>query len=260
MLDVASFPEERQRLIRERLNVQGRVSAADLAAEFGVSDHTVRRDLGELAEAGLCKRVYGGAVALAAEASDIQQRYGENRERKDQLAAAAVALLQAGQCIFIDAGSTNMAIARALPTELPLIVVTSSPEIAVALMEKPNKEVILLGGRLQPKIGSVLGAAAVQQIERMLFDQCFLGACAIDAEAGLTVFDFEDAELKRALLRQSNSITVAVTNEKIASVARYHIARCSDVTALIVEHNTAPAPLALIAEKGMQIIQAPAAE
>jgi len=98
-----AFPGERQRLITERLAVQGRVIAADLAAEFNVSEHSIRRDLGALASAGLCKRVYGGAISLASD-GPLTARIEHEPNRKRALGVAAAGLMGAGQHVFIDGG------------------------------------------------------------------------------------------------------------------------------------------------------------
>jgi DeoR/GlpR family transcriptional regulator of sugar metabolism len=129
---------QRQSLIQDRLRQSGRVLAVDLAQEFNVSEDTIRRDLRELAAAGLCERVYGGALPVAPGGTTLSQRAGEAPGRKAALAAAAVPLLTPGMTVFFDASSTNLAIARALPAGLELTAVTNTPLIAAVLMEKPG--------------------------------------------------------------------------------------------------------------------------
>jgi DeoR/GlpR family transcriptional regulator of sugar metabolism len=231
------FPGERQQLIRERLARYGRVIAADLASEFNVSEHSVRRDLSALAAAGLCKRVYGGAILMREAEGPIEARVLQDTSRKDRLGQAAAALLTAGQHVFIDAGSTNLAIAAAIKPELQLTVTTNSPLIAVQLMKLQSAEVILLGGRLNPVTGGVTGLRAVQELRQFNFDLCFLGACAIDPANGMTAFGLDDADFKRAVVAASGQVVAAVTNEKLSSVAHYQVAECEEVAALIVEHD-----------------------
>ncbi|WP_268801175.1 DeoR/GlpR family DNA-binding transcription regulator [Pseudomonas huanghezhanensis] len=230
-----AFPGERQQLISDRLALHGRVIAADLASEFGVSEHSIRRDLGALATAGLCKRVYGGAIVLPAAEGPMAVRVRQDTARKNSLGQAAASLLSAGQHLFIDAGSTNMAIACAINPELQLTITTNSPLIAVELMKLPCAEVIVLGGQVSPLAGGVIGLCAVQQLQRFNFDLCFLGACAIDPDHGVTAFGLEDAAFKRAVVEASGQVVVAVTNEKLSSVAHYQVASCEEVTALVVE-------------------------
>ncbi|MCP1455859.1 MULTISPECIES: DeoR/GlpR family DNA-binding transcription regulator [Pseudomonas] len=232
-----AFPGERQQLISQRLARYGRVIAADLASEFNVSEHSIRRDLGALAAAGVCKRVYGGAILLPAPEGPMEARVRKDPARKGSLGQAAAALLRAGQHVFIDAGSTNLAVACAIDPQLQLTLTTNSPLIAVQLMKLPRAEVILLGGRLSPNAGGVIGLTAVQQLRQFSFDVCLLGACAIDPDNGVTAFGLDDAEFKRAVVAASGQVIAAVTNEKLSSVAHYQVASCEEVTALVVEHD-----------------------
>lgn len=140
-----TFPGERQQLIQDRLGRYGRVIATDLASEFGVSEHSIRRDLSALAAAGLCKRVYGGAILMRESEGPMNIRVLQDSSRKDRLGKTAASFLTSGQHVFIDAGSTNMAIASAIDPQLQLTVTTNSPLIAVQLMRLPCAEVILLG-------------------------------------------------------------------------------------------------------------------
>ncbi|MDB6442470.1 MULTISPECIES: DeoR/GlpR family DNA-binding transcription regulator [Pseudomonas] len=232
-----AFPGERQQLIRDRLALYGRVIAADLASEFKVSEHSIRRDLSALAAAGFCKRVYGGAILLPVAEGPMDVRVRQDTARKGRLAQAAASLLSEGQHVFMDAGSTNLAIARAIDPRLPLTVGTNSPLIAVQLMKLPCAKVILLGGQLDPVTGGVIGLTAVRQLQQFSFDLCFLGACAIDADNGITAFGLDDAEFKRAVVAASGQVVVAVTNQKLSSIAHYQVASCEEVSALVVEHD-----------------------
>ncbi|MFK3974814.1 DeoR/GlpR family DNA-binding transcription regulator [Pseudomonas sp. NPDC087358] len=250
-----AFPGERQRLISERLAVHGRVIAADLATEFNVSEHSIRRDLGVLASAGMCKRVYGGAIALASD-GPLTARIDHQPDRKRALGVAAAGLMSAGQHVFIDGGSTNLAIARAIDPRMPLTVTTNAPLIAVELMKLASVEVILLGGRLSPVAGSTYGFTTIQQLTHFNFDLCFLGACALDAVKGVTAFDMDVAEFKRAVVARSGMVAVAVINEKLASIAHYQVAGCEEVGALVVEHDAPGDRLDLFRDKVAQVVVA----
>jgi len=101
------LPQERKHAILTRLRTQGRVSAAELASVFDISEDSIRRDLRELAAQGLCRRVYGGALLPSPPLSPFRQRQGENAPRKQALAKVAASLVQPNQVLLIDAGSTN---------------------------------------------------------------------------------------------------------------------------------------------------------
>lgn len=135
MLDYAAFPEQRQALIYQILQENGRVICSELASRLGVSEHTIRRDLHELSKDGVCKKVYGGAVIALPESEDITVRKSINVAKKSNIAQRCARMVKSGSCIFIDTGSTNLAMAEALPAELALTVVTNSPEIAAVLLK-----------------------------------------------------------------------------------------------------------------------------
>jgi len=253
VLDYAAFPEQRQSVIRELLLKDGRVVCVKLSQELQVSEHTIRRDLQELAREGVCKRVHGGAVSISPASGSFAKRVEEGRANKALLGKAGAQLIRDGGCIFIDAGTTNLAVAKAIPPELSLTVVTNAPAIAAEVMNLPRCEVIMLGGRIQAKTGAALGITPLRQVEDMRFDQCFLGACALDAAEGLTEFDYDDAEFKRAVVRQSNELIVALTSEKIPSVARYRVMPCDEISILVVEHDIPREKVAVFIEKGVDV-------
>ncbi|MEB5755684.1 DeoR/GlpR family DNA-binding transcription regulator [Citrobacter cronae] len=237
MLDYATFPEQRQSLIYQILQENGRVICSELASRLGVSEHTIRRDLHELSKDGVCKKVYGGAVITLPESEDIAVRKSINMAKKSSIAQRCARLVKSGSCIFIDTGSTNLAMAEALPAELALTVVTNSPEIAAVLLEKPLFEVIMLGGAVQRSPGGCVGSTATAQVQNILFDQGFIGGCAMSPESGLTGFDYADCEFKKAVIKQCNETIVALTAEKIPAVARYVVTESSNIDVIVVEEN-----------------------
>ncbi len=245
--------EERLDLIKQALALDGRVMAADLAMRFGVSEDTIRRDLRELAKVGLCRKVYGGALAPAPRAGSLRLRERQAVDAKASLATVAARLVSAQQTVFIDAGTTNIAIARALPTDLDLTVATNAPSIAEALAEHPSVRVIMLGGILARESGACLGGATLDAIAHIYADTFFLGSCGVDASLGTSVFDPGEAEVKRAMAQHSSSLVVAATSDKLATAAPFKVTAPEAITHLIVEAG-APAPvLASFASQGLQI-------
>jgi len=237
LLDYAAFPKQRQALICQILQENGRVVCAELASRLNVSEHTIRRDLHELSREGYCKKVYGGAVMTLPEAGDYSARKEKNTATKSRIAQKCAKLVKPGGCIFIDTGTTNLAMAEALPAELALTVVTNSPEIAAVLLKKPLYDVVMLGGQIQRATGGCVGASAVAQIQGMLFDQGFIGGCAMAPESGLTGFDYSDCEFKKAVIKQCSEIIVGLTSDKIPAVARFVVVESSAIDVLVVEEN-----------------------
>lgn len=244
--------EERHDIIRNLLAADGRVLAAELAARFGVSEDTVRRDLRDLAKAGELRRVHGGALASAPRVAPIAERIESNSEVKRKLAAAAAALVAPGQTIFIDAGSTNLAIAAALP-EADLTVITNAPAIAMALAGRGWTKVIVLGGRFNPLSGSTTGAGTVREVEALYADLYFLGVCAVEASFGVSALDAEEAEVKRAMASQSRAIVVAATRDKLGTAAPFRVATPDRLTHLVVEPGVDRKLLAPLASTGAAI-------
>jgi len=230
-----ALPRERQQWILDRLRSHGRVVAIELADMFKVSEDSVRRDLRDLAAQGLCKRVYGGALPLSA-SSTLKQRRSEHGARKLALARKAATLVRQGQVLLIDAGSTNTAIASALPENFGLTVVTNAPDVARVLIDREGFEILMIGGRIDTSIGAAVGAQAIREIRRIRADLCFPGACAIDSAHGLWSFDSEEALLKRAMIEASGETVVVVTQEKLGSAATHQVASIAEVQHLVIEH------------------------
>jgi DeoR/GlpR family transcriptional regulator of sugar metabolism len=247
---------ERKSLIQERLRTQGRVLAADLAREFNVSEDTIRRDLREMAAAGLCERVYGGALPLAPDAGPLSARASLASERKAALARASVGFIERGMTVFLDAGSTNLAIARAIAPDISATIVTNTPLIASALMEKPDLDLILIGGTLDRAVGAAVGARAQRDAGLIRPDLCILGTCGADAEAGLTAIHFEDAEFKRLIATKSRAVLAAVTSDKLGTAAPHAVIGIDAVSTLVLEADAPEAHVAAITARGAGVVLA----
>lgn len=246
---------ERQTLIQERLARHGRVIAAELATELGVSEDTIRRDLREMASAGLCRRVYGGALQFGPSTS-FSERVGVDVDRKEALARAAVLLIEPGSTIFLDAGSTNLAIARALPADKNLTAVTNAPAIAAALIDRPGIEIIQIGGPIDRKTGAATGAKALRDAETLRPDLCILGVCGLHADAGVTAFSFEEAEFKRFVALHSHAVLAAVTNDKLSVAAPYAVIPLTHLSQAVLEADADEQELLELAALGVRLTRA----
>ena len=251
-----SLPDERQQIILERLSRRERVLAGDLAREFRTSEDTIRRDLRELAAAGKCRRVYGGALPLSPASGSLAARHAEAPERKAALGRAAAVLVRSGQVVFIDAGSTNAAIARALPDGLGIVVATNAPDIAADLVGRAGVELIVIGGRVDPRSGAALGARALRDAREIRVDLAFLGACAVDAEAGVAAFDAEEAEFKRLIAEGAKAVAAAVTTDKLGTAAPFAVAPASRLTHLVVEADAPESDVASLRAAGVAVSRA----
>ena len=232
--------DERVAAIRDRIRSEGRVVAAVLAVEFGVSEDTVRRDLRALAAKGHCERVYGGAIRPRHAPTSLRRRIGEASEAKRRLGRLAASLTESGQTIFVDAGSTNLEIARHLPRDRGLTVVTNAPSIAEALSDPAGVEIVMVGGRFDPRLGSCLGGQTIEWLERLFPDIAFIGTCGLSSEAGLSAFSAEEAALKRVVAARTRRLAVAVTGEKLGLSAPFQISGAETVSHLVTDDPDHP--------------------
>lgn len=231
---------QRKQWILNRLREQGQVVATDISLELGVSEDTIRRDLRELAQEGLLQRVHGGALPASPAVANFAGRQCLTTEGKVAIGRAAARMVQPGQVIILDGGTTAVQVARHLPADLQATVVTHSPTIAVELVEHPSVEVVLLGGRLFKHSVVAVGAATVEAISRIRADTYFMGVTGIHPEAGLSTGDFEEAHVKRALSAAAAETIVLASAEKLNAASPYVIAPLSEVSGMIVEKGTPP--------------------
>ena len=244
------LPEERRRLILDTVTREGKVLAAELAARLGTSEDTVRRDLRELDGAGLLRRVHGGALRRTDGELPLRQRAERDAPRKATLGLALRALIRPTDTVLIDAGSTNLALARQLEDGCAASIVTNSPQLALALQGMRRTRVVLIGGVFSPDCGATLGAQAVAEIGRIHADLCIVGVCALQPDRGLCASDPEEALLKRAMLAASGRRAAAVLNERLLDAAPFAIAPLSELDHLALEADVPADVLARLRETG----------
>ena len=252
--------DERHRLIRERLAVDGRVLAADLARDLGTSEDTIRRDLRELASLGCCRRVYGGALSISPASGTFAERQTQDVDRKAALAREAAKLAAPGKSSSWTPARPTSRSRGPFRTMQIMTVVTNSPAIASAVLGRTGFEVILIGGVMDIRAGAALGAQAVRDVSGMAPDICFVGACAVDPQLGVGAFGFEDAVFKRAVLERSRIVVVAVTNDKLGTSAPFEVMPAADIDHLIVEHDAPTELLSFFEQVGVRVHRSSAAE
>jgi DeoR/GlpR family transcriptional regulator of sugar metabolism len=247
-------PLARRDIILARLAAGQSVAAAALAVEFSVSEDAIRRDLRALATEGRCRRVYGGALPLLKATAPMATRLAEGRDRKLALGRKAAPLVQAGQFIFLDSGSTNLAFVEALPEDLELTVATNSIDIAAAALRRSDLRLIVVGGDVNPSVGGCVDAQATLSLMKMNVDLGVIGACAVSCATGVSAYDLSDASFKRALLGASRKRLVLVTREKLAARAPHRVADLRDIDAFVVEHDAEAKAIAELAAAGCEVL------
>lgn len=228
------FAAARKDLLLERLRRDGRIIAKEIAAELGLSEDSIRRDLRELAAAGLAVRVYGGALPASPAVADYASRTAVAPDSKRRVAAAAVALIHPGSSVILDGGTTTRAMVDALPTTLGCTIITHSPTIAAALLDHVA-DVFLIGGQLFKHSAVTCGAAAVEAANRISADLFFLGVTGVHPTAGLTTGDPDEAAMKRALSARAADTYVLASEEKVGAASRYGVLPLAAVTGIITD-------------------------
>ena len=216
-------------------------------------------DLRQLAAQGLRRRVYGGALPISPASGSIWRAHRARSVEAEgaRLAREAATLTaQPGQFLFLDAGSTNLALAAALPSDADLTIAVNAPAIAAALLARGGFRVVTIGGEVDPQVGGAIGAGALAALRDMRIDLTFLGACALDDTARVGAFSFEDAAWKRELVAASRTVAVVSTNEKLGAAARFAVVAGAELDHLIVEADADPALLARYAEIGVDVRRA----
>ncbi|WP_181164537.1 DeoR/GlpR family DNA-binding transcription regulator [Amaricoccus solimangrovi] len=249
---------ERLDAIEARLQSEGRVVAAELARDFDTSEDTIRRDLRALAAAGRCRRVYGGALPATPSRGPVSSRARLSAPAKDALGAALARLVLPGMTVFLDAGTTNLAAARALAATPDLggaTLVTHAPAIAAALVEARGASLVTIGGRVDPVIGAAIGARAFEEVSAIRPDLLLLGTCGLDPEGALSAHSIEDAVLKRRLAANSGAIATACDRGKIDTAGPFTVIDAATCDTLVVEAGLPPAIRARLAELGPEIIE-----
>lgn len=224
----------RKDLLLKRLRTDGRIVAKEIAAELGLSEDSIRRDLRELDAQGLAVRVYGGALPASPATADYAARASVAPESKRRVAAAAVALIEPGSAVILDGGTTTLAMVDLLPRSFRGTIITHSPTIASALLDH-EAEVFLIGGQLFKHSAVACGAAAVEAANRISADLFFLGVTGIHPTAGLTTGDAEEAAMKRALSARAAETYVLGSAEKIGAASRYPVLPLDQVAGVVTD-------------------------
>ncbi|UWZ84784.1 DeoR/GlpR family DNA-binding transcription regulator [Occallatibacter riparius] len=245
----------RKQQLLEMLKADGKLVAKDLSARFDVSEDTIRRDLRELAQEGLLQRVHGGALPASPAIADFAGREQIRHEGKVGIGRTAAGLIQPGQTVILDGGTTAREIARHLPPQLQATVITHSPTIAIELVEHKAVEVILLGGRLFKHSVVSVGAACFEAISRIRADLFFMGVTGIHTQAGLTTGDYEEAAVKRALSNAAAETYVLASAEKWNAASPYLVLGLSEVAGVITEPDIGEAITQPYRELGLSILR-----
>jgi len=237
------WQEERQQKIRALLAAYGQVSADRVADEFGVSRETIRRDLVEMEAAGELKRLRGGAVPVTPEDPAFDVRITQRLKEKRAISVRALSLLQSGQTIFMDGGSTLSIMAEEIAGKSglrDLTIVTNSLEIAMTLAEKPDEpsrgfRVVLLGGDVKHDPVETYGPATILEIQRFRADVAIISPWGIELRGGAMDHYPHSTEVARAMVMNAATRIILADHSKVGVAARMVFCPTEDIDYLVVD-------------------------
>ncbi|MFH8136124.1 DeoR/GlpR family DNA-binding transcription regulator [Pantoea osteomyelitidis] len=256
--------ETRLHRIRALLTTLNQVSTERIIKELGISRETARRDIIELEAQGVARRVHGGLVTVSGNRPEppLRVRSGAMAKEKRAIARAAAQLLQPGQTLFLDAGSTTTMLAQELRTMSGLTIITNSLQAALALSaaeeaETLNNEIILLGGAMMAGAQQTRGEMTVGEIYRFHADVALLSPVGIEAKNGASSFHPHEAAIARAMAQQASQLILLADHSKLGVVSRSQYAPSQAIGTLVTDSGGADHPaLAALRQALRQVILA----
>lgn len=249
--------DARREAMRLAIEQRGFVSTADLAAEFGVSEVTVRSDVVSLEPSGV-ERVHGGAVLRPAGAeASFELAASTLVEQKRRIGEAAAALVDPGSAIAIDVGTTGVAVAQALVRRADLervTVITNSLSAALALEPAiPRFDVIVSGGTLRPLQHSLVAPFAAEGFQRLRVDTAFVGCTGVHADHGVTNINVAEAELKRVIAGIAGRVVIVADASKLDRVDAGHVLGLDEISALVTGAEADPTAVGSLRAAGVTV-------
>ncbi len=228
------FAEERHELINSILNEEGSIKVTELSEQLKVSEATIRRDLQEMEEKKLLRRTHGGAIKM--ENNNFEPAFVDkentNHEDKVKIAKYAAKLINDGDTIILDSGTTTLEIARNL-TAKNVTVITNSIDIAAELTNKEDIELIVTGGILRTSTRAMVGSIAVNIFEKFKVNKLFLGANGISVEDGITTPNYTEALTKTSMISSAKKIFIVADSSKFENTCFSKICDIDKVTSII---------------------------
>lgn len=251
---------DRQRVILDQLYQKGSVKVSELSKELGVHEETIRRDLKALAAKWDIKTVYGGAVlkntinSPAVQEINMLSKRNSHYEEKQIIARKAATLIQPGQTIGLNSGSSVEYILDYLEDKRPLNIVTLNIHIAAKALLLEGVDVYIPGGKLRTQSGSVMGSDAANFIRSFTLDQCFCGTSAVNLSKGICHLNIEEVEGNRAMIAASRKKYIVSDSSKMNQTAPFKMFDIDCVDGFIVDNNFPPEYREYMELHGIEVI------
>jgi DeoR/GlpR family transcriptional regulator of sugar metabolism len=250
--------EERQQRIVGRVRADGRIDVAEVAEQLAVAPETIRRDLRTLEQHGLVRRVHGGAFPTerAGFETSLSSRTTRMVAEKRRIAKAAVGLLADAESVFVDEGITPQLVAEALPTDVPLTVITAALPTATALSRNPATTVIQLGGRLRGRTLATVDHWTARMLDDLVIDLAFVSANGVSRQHGMTTPDPAVAEVKSRAIRSARRTVFVGDHTKFGMDSFCRIADVRDFSVLVTDTGLSAAEAHRYELLGPRVIRA----
>jgi DeoR family transcriptional regulator, aga operon transcriptional repressor len=251
--------EQRRRNVLDLVDQEGQVTVVDLVKRFSISAVTIRSDLDALASIGAVVRSHGGAVRSLEATQDYPLRTKEtlHREEKIRIGRAAAELIQPGETVILDSGTTTAEIARHLKRMKPssLTVITNALNIAVELADLPGLSLIMIGGLLRPLACSFVGPQAEAMLNEFHADRLFLAVDGFDLENGPSTPDVLEAQLNNVMIRSAREVSVVTDFSKLGRRSVSRIGPYDKIQRLITDNRAPQEFTAGLRKRGIEVIE-----
>jgi DeoR family glycerol-3-phosphate regulon repressor len=244
----------RQEQLVSRVREEGFATVEDLAGHFDVAPQTIRRDLAALCDAGLLRRYHGG-VSLPSSVENLAYAKRQHwlHEEKTRIATLLAQHIPNDASLFINLGTTNEDVARALMNHKGLRVITNNLNVAIMLSENPSFEVIVAGGVVRGRDHGVTGQPAIELIRQFKVDFGVIGISGIDPDGTLLDFDLNEVRVAQAIIEHSRQVFLAADHSKVGRNALVRLGPISLVQAWFTDRPPPPELAAVLAELGTQV-------
>jgi DeoR family transcriptional regulator, fructose operon transcriptional repressor len=236
------FTIERQSLILELIEQEGKVEVNTLASRFSTSKETIRRDLKEMEASGILKRMHGGAIAVAQKRSEgyelpLMARGVQKYDEKQRICKAAAMLLEDGDTIFLDNSSTTMNLLRYVPKEIKITVLTNSIQVILEAgkLNNDNIAVISVGGMFNVKNYSVVGALSTIFAHNFFPDKAIMSCRGVEENSGMTEASIVEIDLKRDMLTRSRQFLLLADHSKFGLIGAVLLGSLREVDCLVTD-------------------------
>jgi DeoR family transcriptional regulator of aga operon len=247
---------QRRESILQLLVRDGAVQVTDLVEAFGVSAVTIRSDLSALEAQGLATRSHGGATLTRTPPTEhtIRQKDAINQQQKERIGARAAQLVEPGDNIIIDSGTTTISLARHLREAERVTVMTNGLNIAWELADAPGVDLILTGGLLRKQSLSIQGTQAEACLQAYNFDKLFLGVDGLDLQFGVTTHHEAEASLNHKMAERAKKIIVVTDASKFGRVSLHRIVQLERVHTVITDAGISPEYREGLQKLGIELI------